>query len=483
MLGVLFAVWIMPGLRRSRETESCPARGCPFVGPPRSLTVHWRSFHEEMVVLYMCPLPECSWQTFKPQNLRQHWENYHHAAKHQSLALRTLPLLAEFVRNRHRTDPGDCRPPVLPVQRPMGSLPHDSKDSLLVQVQRILNDPGTPTPGTSSLVAPPSQPVPLPIVSRAMPRCDQNPSAGPSSLVVPSCLPGPLPGTPQAPHSEDQRVVVEETPSLVAEVRGNESSLSPSVIPATPIRKPQTPFPFQGHSPIVIDTSPSSTPEASPAVSPAFTALSTPTLSVMLSNSPSIHGSPILPPVTSPGPDRDPVLGGLFTELVPEPPQPSRSLLNEFTPMTPSTTLPRFSEVPKCKTTASATTSAAPSEERQALIERLQQIDGQKAALDVERVDVVHHLTCQEGEGMQRLRQELAETQQRCHLLESQLARLRSSSDVPAEFVGSLQSICTSHALLLLPDRGHTSVYHLTQRDLVALDLSDREPALSCERL
>ena len=186
MLGVLFAVWIMPGLRRSRETESCPARGCPFVGPPRSLTVHWRSFHEEMVVLYMCPLPECSWQTFKPQNLRQHWENYHHAAKHQSLALRTLPLLAEFVRNRHRTDPGDCRPPVLPVQRPMGSLPHDCKGSLLVQVQRILNDPGTPTPGTSSLVAPPSQPVPLPIVSRAMPRCDQNPSAGPSSLVVPS---------------------------------------------------------------------------------------------------------------------------------------------------------------------------------------------------------------------------------------------------------------------------------------------------------
>ena len=226
MLGVLFAVWIMPGLRRSRETEPCPARGCPFVGPPRSLTVHWRSFHEEMVVLYMCPLPECSWQTFKPQNLRQHWENYHHAAKHQSLALRTLPLLAEFVRNRHRTDPGDCCPPVLPVQRPMGSLPLDSKASLLVQVQRILNDLGTPTPGTSSLVAPPSQPDPLPIVSRAMPRCDQNLRAGPSSLVVPSCLPGPLPGTPQAPHSEDQRVVVEETPSLVAEVRGNESSSS-----------------------------------------------------------------------------------------------------------------------------------------------------------------------------------------------------------------------------------------------------------------
>ena len=34
--------------------------------------------------------------------------------------------------------PGPCQPPIPPVQRPLGSLPHSCKNTLLVQVREIL---------------------------------------------------------------------------------------------------------------------------------------------------------------------------------------------------------------------------------------------------------------------------------------------------------------------------------------------------------
>ena len=268
----------MPGVKsRGTGTDACPVTNCPFMGPSRAMTIHWRSFHEESILLYLCHLPRCSWQTPKPQGLRQHWENQHQASRQQKRGkLRTLPLLANFVKNKHRRDPGNCCPPVPPLQKPMGCLPHGSKAIILVQVQRILSTMRMPTPGQISLVAPHS-------------------------------LPGSLPATPPV-LAEDQRVVVKDTPPLVAENQGMaaEMGLSPAVITVTPDRKPPTCL----DSPIVIYNSPASTPVVPASVSTAFTALSTLT-SVLLSSSLSILGSPSLPPVTSPGPDRDPVLGGL----------------------------------------------------------------------------------------------------------------------------------------------------------------------------
>ena len=440
----------MPGVKsRGTGTEACPVTNCPFVGPSRAMTVHWRSFHEESILLYLCPLPGCSWQTPKPQGLRQHWENRHQASRQQSRELRTLPLLANFVKNKHRRDPGNSCPPVPPLQKPMGCLPHGSKGTILVQVQRILSTMRMPTPGQLSLVAP-------------------------------SSLPGSLPATPPVLPGEDQRAVVKDTPPLVAEDQGMAAGMgfSPAVIPVTPDRKPPTCL----DSPIVIDNSPASKPVVPASVSPAFTALSTPTLSVLLSSSLSILGSPSLPPVTSPGPDQDPVLGGL-SPVMREPLQPSRSLLDEFAPVTPSATLPCSTEVLRCPATACTVMGGVPSGERAGLVGKLQDIDRQRASLDVERVEVLRQLASVEGEEIQHLRQQLVETQQRCQLLESQVVRLRSSGYPTAEVVGDLEPICTSHALLLLPNRGQTTVYHLTQRDLKLLSLSERDTALSCERL
>ena len=265
----------------------------------------------------------------------------------------------------------------------MGCLPHGSKGTILVQVQQILSTLRMPTPGQLSLVAPPS-------------------------------LPGSLPAAPPVLPGKDRRVVVKETPPLVAEDQGMaaEMGISPAAIPVTPDKKPPTCF----DSPIVIDNSPASTPVVPASVSPAFTALSTPTLSVLLSLSPSILGSLSLPPVTSPGPDRDPVLGGLSL-VMHEPPQPSCSLLDEFAPVTPSATLPRSTEVPKCPATACTVMGGVPSGERAGLVGKLQEIDCQRVSLDVERIEVLCQLASVEGEEIQRLRQQLVETQQRCQRL------------------------------------------------------------------
>ena len=97
--------------------------------------------------------------------------------------------------------------------------------------------------------------------------------------------------------------------------------------------------------------------------------------------------------------------------------------------------------------------------------------------------NLIRELAVLEGGTLRATRLELEASQQRCQLLEDQLRRYRNTAEPSLRVVGDLQGICSSHALLLLPDRGRTSVYHLTQEDLLSLDISGRDPALSCERL
>ena len=88
-----------------------------------------------------------------------------------------------------------------------------------------------------------------------------------------------------------------------------------------------------------------------------------------------------------------------------------------------------------------------------------------------------------EGDSQRETHMELEATQQRCWLLEEQLRRSRDPAEPPLQLLGDLEGICSSHAMLLLPNRGRTMVYHLTQDDLLLLDIPARDPALSCERL
>ena len=78
-------------------------------------------------------------------------------------------------------------------------------------------------------------------------------------------------------------------------------------------------------------------------LSPAFSALSSPALSVDLTTAGSLLASLLQPPASSPRPDRDPVLA----EPSPVgPPRPTRSLWDEFTPITPCRNLPPSARIP-----------------------------------------------------------------------------------------------------------------------------------------
>ena len=70
----------------------------------------------------------------------------------------------------------------------------------------------------------------------------------------------------------------------------------------------------------------------------------------------------------------------------------------------------------------------------------------------------------------------------RCWLrLSSAVAFWRVSWVDSVHHLGDLESLCTSHTLLLMPNRGHTTVFHLTQQDLMTLDMWECESALSWE--
>ena len=385
MLGFLLADLTMPGLKVVWGPESCPATGCNFVGPSRSLTMHWRSFHDPRVLLYLCPLPGCRFHTPRPQGLRVHWEGRHSASRPQSQQLRTLPLLAEFVVNRQYKPQGTGSGPVPPLQRPLGSLPHTGKEALLVQVEGILCKP------------------------------EKAPTPAPISQVVPPCM--------KAVCEVDRRMVV-ETAAIAT---------PPGVVLPTPVVKAPVQVDLAQQvssvpdSPIMIASSPSfqhsfSSKSASP-ISPAFTVISTLSLAFRMSSSRSLLGSPILPPVTSPTSDRDPVFAQR-SPLLQEPPTPTRALLDEFVPSTPSATLPASVEVlfiPPSVPAASAQPAAlpkAPSTDQDTLISCLKDLDGRRACVEVEWIGVLQELACLESEELRGTWKQLQEAQHRCQLLE-----------------------------------------------------------------
>ena len=155
---------------------------------------------------------------------------------------------------------------------------------------------------------------------------------------------------------------------------------------------------------------------------------------------------------------------------------------DEFTHVTPPTrTLPPSASIPPEQGAASASsTSVRPN--KNSLLTWLREVDGQRLTLDVARANLMLELTVLESETLQATRLELETSRQRCELLEDQLRRYRSTAEPSLQVVGDQEDICSSHVLLLLPNRRRTSVYHLTQENL-PLDIFGCDPALSCERL
>ena len=329
-----------------------------------------------------------------------------------------------------------------PLRLPVRSLPHSDKHTLLVRVQVILSG---------------EQPQREPAATQ------QHPSVS-----------GVVPETPEVfPAEETSQSGQPDAAPMETEEQGEASKEGP------PVQRPfSQPEGAAGQRTPPRSMSPC-TSDSPPVPSPAFTILSSPSLSIDLTTTGLLLASPIFPPCSSPRPERDPVLAQPSPV---GPPQVTRSLWDEFTPVTLSRTLPPAVNIPPERRAASATvTSDVP--DRDALLAQLREVDGQRLTLDVARSNLIRELAVLEGETLRATRLELEASQQRCQLLEDQLRHYPSTAEPSLQVVGDLQGICSSHALLLLPDQGRTSVYHLTQEDLLSLDISGRDSALSCERL
>ena len=179
-------------------------------------------------------------------------------------------------------------------------------------------------------------------------------------------------------------------------------------------------------SPILVQSSSIYELSLSPSpVSPAFTTLSMPTFPILMS-------SPALPPVSSPSSDRDPVLAQGSPRLL-EPPSLTRALLDQYVPSTPSAILPASVDVPPVPSSIPTAHPEVPATDRDILVSRLQDVDGRRAWLDLQRIGILQKLDTRDSEELRNTRQQLQEMQQRCQLLESQLMHLRSLSFATTE--------------------------------------------------
>ena len=152
--------------------------------------------------------------------------------------------------------------------------------------------------------------------------------------------------------------------------------------------------------------------DVTPVPSLAFTTLSSSPLSVGLTTTGSVTGSHIVPPASSPGTSRDPILA----EPSPVgPPRPTRSLWDEFTPIMPSRTLPPLASIPP-ENRAAAATVVGTVPDRETLLTWLREVDGQRLALDIARANLMCELSVLESESLRETSMELDAAQQRCRL-------------------------------------------------------------------
>ena len=115
-----FAVFILSSRdhtmpRILQAPKSCLVLRCQYMGPSWALGMHKRiGVHEAQTMLFLCPLPGCSYMKPRQHNFGTYWEQIHGATWTTSAELRMLPLLEDFVVNRKSVDPGACCPPVPP---------------------------------------------------------------------------------------------------------------------------------------------------------------------------------------------------------------------------------------------------------------------------------------------------------------------------------------------------------------------------------
>jgi hypothetical protein len=113
------------------------------------------------------------------------------------------------------------------------------------------------------------------------------------------------------------------------------------------------------------------------------------------------------------------------------------------------------------------------------LLDQLQEVEAEEEQLRKKRQSLLQQLrdTKQIEEENRRLRD-------RNTFLEREVLHLRGPHRQPLSvYVGDLERISTTRGLLLYPHLGTTTVYPLDKSDYAKLQLTERDPCLSCEPL
>jgi len=415
----------------------CPARACGYQGHPRAMGNHWRMAHEQQVLMYHCIFPGCSQKNPKVASLRWHWERDHGASKEQVKELRELPVIAELVPNRYYAPPGTCIPPLPAPSLPpcCASLKH--KADIILQVKQVIagarvkvTERRTVTLGAPFQLSTQTQ---VPSTSTAstigsLDIMDVERTSPPKPVIAPH-----TPVGESGKYAPQVSPISEASPLPVDALRGQE----PTYVPQA--------------SPISVSSASPSSPAGSAVgwevtlpASPAFTAQSSP--SIVLES----------PPVATPRP------------VLMVPPTPTRVQV-------PPQAIPPPAAVENVK-------DAVPVGHGEWL-RRLQDIGQRRSALEAEHQAALREAALAEGGELQRVRSELAASQERCRLLEGRLAHLTTTGELSAVLVGDLEPLCTSRALLLVPHLGFTKVFHVSQEDLLSFDVVNRSPGMSCDKI
>ena len=478
---------------RKRRRQECPGMGCRFTGSQRELRGHWAEVHQPKVLLWLCPITECKYQSRKEGTMTSHWIKRHKLNGAKVKALQDLPPLVQLVDNHRFRDPGrDVGALTPPETEPWGALGHSAKGSLRLEVDQALRAT-TLLPAQSSTV--PAEPALLSsAVSSSEVAVDSStaqmllhlvPSQEGQETVfklVPSVSEeqAPLHPTASLPLAVAQMttqppVISATDPDIVTITRlaCPSETLSPSAdaTSSSPARQVFIERELQDirstaaagsvHRPVVLDSSPS--PELSellPATSISATQQGSPAQLTP-------HRSPTKVPQQS----------------SPEPDAPQASPEEEAQQVSPEQVMQRVP--PRNAATSSRALGAErpPQLSSKSLRAQLRSLD-----ISVERLQKLRR-EAQENV-LEADKAEIAEKEAELHLLRRRVAYLenereradRGNRENPST-VGHLQRIGSTRAYMLFPNVGQTAVYPLTAADLAMLDLQSRSEALSCEPL
>ena len=440
----------------------CPARGCKKRGTEEELAWHWQNAHESQVVLWLCPMQRCNQWFRSAIQLSIHLRKRHKVSRPVGRRLDNLPPLADLAHNNTFQFPGVARPSyAVEPTLPQGALGHLMKATVQSEVEAILNAKDS-TSGTN------------PPIAQESPLTDEK--QWPWFPPVPPPLPPAPPQLPPAPETRERLPPILDVP------------LSPQR-PAFP-PGPSAPPPQLTPLPLCTQVQQPDQALSSSSIQPWHWMLQAP------------PPPPALPPTTIREEVRSIPLPATISATVPATVRAPAATITSSSSLEEMVVQDRRvvwkdtcppEPPPQRKTSAVATACPTPTVSENgedpltshALRVQVRSLDTTVDELLRQRREASEGAFSLMKREYDRKARECQTLKQRVAYLESELRGYQQDKKYICRptLVGHLQSIGSTRAHLLMPNRGHTTVCPLTAQDIDLLDLDHRDQAISCDPL